>query len=105
MILPPCAIHQFTGYYCPGCGATRSMLALLHGHFGTSLFYYPALPFAAVLLIWFTLSAVAEKATGHRVFFHFPKSRIWLYLLLAVVVGNFLWKNAVLLFTGVSLIP
>lgn len=28
---PPCVIRTATGYYCPGCGATRALHALLHG--------------------------------------------------------------------------
>ena len=29
---PVCPIHAFTGLLCPGCGATRALAALLHGH-------------------------------------------------------------------------
>ena len=29
---PRCPIHDFTGLLCPGCGATRAVAALLHGH-------------------------------------------------------------------------
>ena len=29
---PPCPIHQFTGLLCPGCGGTRALSALAHGH-------------------------------------------------------------------------
>ncbi len=29
---PACPIHRFTGLLCPGCGATRALAALLHGH-------------------------------------------------------------------------
>lgn len=35
--LPPCVIHYVTGYYCPGCGNTRSVTALLHGDIIASL--------------------------------------------------------------------
>src|SRR5581483_753089 len=30
---PVCQFHQLTGLNCPGCGATRSFYALLHGNF------------------------------------------------------------------------
>ncbi len=29
---PQCAFHQWTGFWCPGCGTTRAVYALLHGH-------------------------------------------------------------------------
>ena len=102
-IFPPCIIHRLTGFYCPGCGATRSVLSLLSGHPWRSFFYYPAVPVAAVLLLWLLVSAVAEKLLRRKVFFHFPMHRAWLYLLLGLVVFNFLWKNGVLLITGTAL--
>lgn len=30
-IFPPCLFHALSGLYCPGCGATRALHALLHG--------------------------------------------------------------------------
>ncbi len=30
--LPRCPFHQFTGLYCPGCGTTRMLYLLVHGH-------------------------------------------------------------------------
>ena len=35
--LPKCMFYQWTGLYCPGCGATRAFSALLHGDIKTSL--------------------------------------------------------------------
>ena len=35
--LPKCMFHQLTGLYCPGCGATRALSALLHGDIRASL--------------------------------------------------------------------
>ena len=35
--LPECAFHRLTGLYCPGCGATRALSALLHGDIKSSL--------------------------------------------------------------------
>ena len=28
----PCLFHQITGFDCPGCGMTRSVIAFLHGN-------------------------------------------------------------------------
>jgi hypothetical protein len=49
--LPPCWLHWLTGLHCPGCGATRSTRALLHGDLCQALAYNPLfvlmLPFLA----------------------------------------------------------
>ena len=53
--LPKCMFHQLTGLYCPGCGATRALSALLHGDIKASLhnnlLLIPLLSLIAVLLI------------------------------------------------------
>jgi hypothetical protein len=36
---PICPIHQFFGIECPGCGATRALAALLHGHVHQALHF------------------------------------------------------------------
>ena len=35
--LPKCMFYQWTGLYCPGCGSTRALSALLHGDVRASL--------------------------------------------------------------------
>ncbi|HEY0162002.1 MAG TPA: DUF2752 domain-containing protein [Edaphobacter sp.] len=48
---PRCPIHEHLGLLCPGCGATRALAALLHGHLSEALRLNPlttlSLPFAA----------------------------------------------------------
>ena len=29
---PKCLLYEFTGLYCPGCGASRAIFSLLHGN-------------------------------------------------------------------------
>lgn len=37
----PCAFHASTGLPCPGCGLTRSVMALLHGQVRESVNFHP----------------------------------------------------------------
>jgi hypothetical protein len=48
---PQCPIHEYLHLQCPGCGGTRALVALLHGHLAEA-FHFNALvtlllPFAA----------------------------------------------------------
>lgn len=51
--LPPlCQLKLFTGLDCPGCGLTRSFIALAHGQWRDSFHFNPAGP------LWFAFIAV-----------------------------------------------
>lgn len=41
----PCIFHELTGLYCPGCGATRAMIALSRGNI------YQAIRYNSVIFI------------------------------------------------------
>ncbi len=49
---PQCPIHEYLHLQCPGCGATRALAALLHGHLAEAMRFNGLvtllLPFAAV---------------------------------------------------------
>ena len=59
-----CPFHELTGWWCPGCGATRATWLLLHGDLEGvvrhNLLYLPALAFLA--LRW--VHTAAPAATG-----------------------------------------
>lgn len=52
---PPCVFHRLTGLYCPGCGNTRALAALLRGDVAGSLAWnvllIPTLVVLAVLCV------------------------------------------------------
>lgn len=48
-----CSFNLLTGYYCPGCGNTRSANALLHGNIMLSLRNNIAIPFISLMLVGF----------------------------------------------------
>ena len=96
-IFPPdgCVLHNLTGYYCPGCGGTRAIHALLHGHIVRSFFYHPIVVYTAVFFGWFMLSQTIEKASRGRFAIGMHYRDIYLWIALAIVLLNWLVKNPV----------
>lgn len=56
---PACPFRFFTGFLCPGCGSTRAMHQILHGHFATAFTLNPllllALPFLLFALLRYSV--------------------------------------------------
>ncbi|MEO6808370.1 MAG: DUF2752 domain-containing protein, partial [Isosphaeraceae bacterium] len=62
---PACAFHLLTGLHCPGCGATRALHQLLHGHLGEAFRYNPLLIIALPYLGYTALSE-SRRVVGRR---------------------------------------
>ena len=100
--LPPCALYTATGFYCPGCGGTRAVLALFRGEIMTSLWYHPVVLYAFVVAAWFMITQTIERVSAgkRKVAMHFRMIYAWILLVLLAL--NFVWKNGYLLLTGLS---
>ena len=52
----PCIFHKITGFYCPGCGATRCLLSLFRGNIVESYNYnrlfFGLIPFFVFYIIY-----------------------------------------------------
>ncbi len=57
---PACAFHSATGLWCPGCGLTRGLHALLDGHLGAALSSNVFTPLAAVGIIWLLVAWICN---------------------------------------------
>lgn len=66
-MMPPCPFHFITGFYCPGCGGTRAVRALLRGDLVRALYYHPLVPYGAVIYLWFMASQTIDRLSGHRI--------------------------------------
>ena len=92
--MPSCLFHEKTGLFCPGCGATRSALALSNGDwFGAmrnNVLFVSSLGFSGV---WILVSAVSEKfpeVKKLRVF----RFRLWfVWWILATLIAFTLLRN------------
>jgi hypothetical protein len=100
--LPPCPSRWLTGLYCPGCGATRALHALLHGNiekaFSMNPVFVLAMPVVVLLLLhqitklpmWLVMTAK-----------FFSDARPWAWLLISfAVLRNLPWYPFNLLAPG-----
>lgn len=101
--MPSCFFYTATGFYCPGCGGTRAVFAFMRGDILKSIFFHPFVPFVLIVGGWFMISQTIQRLSHGKIQIgmHFRMIYVWISLILIAI--NFLWKNVVLLFTGIAL--
>ena len=103
--LPPCPFHMLTGFYCPGCGGTRAVTALICGDIVRSFRFHPLVPAAAAAAGWFMVSQTFERLSGGRLKIGMHFREIYLWAALFILAANFLIKNLALIVWHVDLMP
>jgi hypothetical protein len=78
-VLPPCLFHLLTHLYCPGCGVTRALHALVHGDIALA-FRMNAMAMLAIPLMPAML--VKSLRPGHSRMDGLLDARLWLFLVL-----------------------
>ncbi|HUK81431.1 MAG TPA: DUF2752 domain-containing protein [Verrucomicrobiae bacterium] len=72
---PHCPLHSLTGLYCPGCGSTRALHQLVHGHLLAAFRLNPLAVVALPLLaLWLARSERGDVKS------------MWIWTLLVVIV-------------------
>jgi len=88
---PICLFHQTTGLLCPGCGASRALYHLLHGHLAVAFRFNPLLIASLPLLGWlgarFLVRTMRNQPASLNV------RPMWLWLALVVLAGFTLVRN------------
>lgn len=105
-ILPEseCFMRLFFDIYCPGCGGTRSVSALLRGHVIQSLWYHPLVPYTVALYLAFMVSWTAAKFHLFGLKRGLKFRPVYMYGMLAIIVVNFLLKNVLKFCFGIVMI-
>jgi hypothetical protein len=89
---PSCPFRFLTGLQCPGCGITRALHNLLHGHLTTAFTLNPlfviALPFLIFALLRYTSFAFQKKAPRGNAL---PANVI--YFIFVVVLSFWIFRN------------
>lgn len=102
-IVPGCLLYRLTGLYCPGCGGTRALQALLQGHPLQSFLYHPAIDYMAVVCGWFMVSQTLERAAKGRIRIGMKYHDHYLWILLVILVLHCVVRNALKLLWGIEL--
>lgn len=98
----PCFFSNVLGFYCPGCGGTRSLNALAHGRLLMAVWYHPLVPYGAVLYGGFMLTQGLSRL-GFQFVRPWKYHNWYLYGALIILGCNFLIKNLLRLLWGIAI--
>lgn len=103
-IVQPCVFRRLSGIYCPGCGGTRAVRALLGGHFFLCLYFHPFVFYCFVMYVIFMLSHTIELIQSHKKVPHRKHSvkglkfKIsYVYIGILIILIQWILKNIMLL--------
>lgn len=83
---PRCSVYLLTGYYCPGCGNTRSVRALMHGDILLAVRNNPIIPFSCLAGI-IAYTELIAGFSGREV--KILPRKTWFWVAVAVVFAAF----------------
>lgn len=98
--LSSCIIHNLLHIYCPLCGGTRAMVALVRGHIWQSLCYNPLSAYLAAGFVWFDITAAVRIKKDHPTSLSIPRWYWTVGVLLAILV--FIVRNVALIGFGMD---
>lgn len=89
---PACPFHTLTGLNCPGCGTTRGLHQLLHGHFVAAFELNPLMMLMLPVIGYFLIVYTSVVLSGRPM----PQFRVpakYLWLLSALILGFWIFRN------------
>lgn len=89
-----CTFHKLVHLYCPGCGGTRSVYYLVHGHFFKSFLMNPFVPFTFVDYLVFMINTILVKKTKKLGFAGFPVTGT-IYAGIGILLGQWIIRNII----------
>lgn len=87
-----CWIYSSWDIYCPGCGCTRSLIALFKGEVLRAVYFNPAVPYTVGLIFIYLSSQSIWRLRGKSGWvFHYQDW--WFPVLVILLVGNCILRN------------
>jgi hypothetical protein len=83
---PRCPFYLLTRHRCPGCGATRALFELLHGHFAAALQFNPAVTLLAPAALAYLAVAYWRAVRENRLEWPEPPRWAWKAALASVLL-------------------
>lgn len=83
--LPPCFSYTFLKIYCTGCGATRSVLALLNGDVLLSLRQNPLVVVSILLYVWLYIELLFRVFSKKPPFTILKEKYLWWFLAIMII--------------------
>lgn len=99
-LISECVFLNTFGFYCPGCGGSRSLNALLSFNLYKSFIYYPPILITSLILIYVDIKLI-YSAFKLRDKAHINPS-VFLIIPIAIIL-NFVIRN-ILLFSGIDVL-
>ncbi len=91
-IFLPCPFRLLTGFNCPGCGTTRALHQILHGHLETAFMLNPLFLIAIPFLLFALLRYSVAVMRGGR-----PRPNAvpapFLYALFFIILTFWIFRN------------
>jgi|SRR4030095_3545768 hypothetical protein len=89
---PPCMFRLLTGLTCPGCGSTRALHQILHGHllaaFELNPLFLTAIPFLLYALLRYSIIVMRGGNPGKN---SLPAP--YVYALFVIVLSFWIFRN------------
>ncbi|MDC0303785.1 DUF2752 domain-containing protein [Flavobacteriales bacterium] len=88
-----------TGFACPSCGSTRSLMSIISGDFGAAMLLNPLGYLAAFGLLWVPVAGIVGKVNGRNYLVEtltYLEAKIkqpkFALPLVALVISNWVWN-------------
>ncbi len=89
---PPCLFRLMTSFNCPGCGTTRALHEMMHGHFQTAFMLNPLLllsiPFLLAAFMRYTVTVLRGRIPRKNAL---PAP--YIYAIFFIVAGFWIFRN------------
>ncbi len=82
----PCIFRKITHLYCPGCGTTRMLAAILTGDFYQALRYNPLICILLPLAIVYLVDYLINQARGRKSLLVRTPNWFWISMIVVLVI-------------------